>query len=100
VLSDVLLAVDRGDFAALALLDLSAAFATVDYNIFVQRLQTSYGINGSAVQWFRSYLAGRTQRVRCGASIVSIVTDCVNAFISYKAFLRDLILFVLYTADL
>jgi len=33
VLSDVLLAVDRGDFAVLALLDLSAAFDTVDYNI-------------------------------------------------------------------
>jgi len=30
VLSDVLLAVDRKDFAALALLDLSAAFDTVD----------------------------------------------------------------------
>ena len=38
VLSDVLLAVDRGDFAALALLDLSAAFDTVDYNILLQRL--------------------------------------------------------------
>jgi len=49
VLSDVLLAVDRGDFAALALLDLSAAFD----NILLQRLQTSYGINGSALQWFR-----------------------------------------------
>ena len=64
VLSDVLLAVDRGDFAALALLDLLAAgFDTVDYNILLQRLQTSYGINGSALQWFRSYLVGRTQRV-------------------------------------
>ena len=33
VLSDILLAVDRGDFAALVLLDLSAAFDTVDHNI-------------------------------------------------------------------
>jgi len=69
VLSDVLLAVDRGDFAALALLDLSAAFDTVDYNILLQRLQTSYGINVSALQWFWSYLVGRTQRVRHGAII-------------------------------
>ena len=33
VLSDILLAVDRGDFAALVLLDLSAAFDTVDHDI-------------------------------------------------------------------
>ena len=35
VLSDVLLAVDRGDLAALALLNLSAAFDRVDYNILL-----------------------------------------------------------------
>jgi len=33
VLSDILLAVDHGDVAALILLDLSAAFDTVDYEI-------------------------------------------------------------------
>ena len=32
VLSDILLAVDRGDFAALVLLDLSAAFDMVDHS--------------------------------------------------------------------
>jgi len=73
VLSDVLLAVDRGDFAALALLDLSAALDTVDYNILLQRLQTSYSMNGSALQWFLSYVVGRTQRVRRGATISSAV---------------------------
>jgi hypothetical protein len=38
VLSDMLSAVDRGDFAALLLLDLSAAFDTVDYDVLLQRL--------------------------------------------------------------
>jgi len=40
VLSDIMTAVDGGDVAALVLLDLSAAFDTVDHNILCRRLQT------------------------------------------------------------
>jgi len=36
VLSDILLAVDRGDLAALMLLDLTAAFDTVDHDVLLQ----------------------------------------------------------------
>jgi hypothetical protein len=54
VLSDILLAVDRGAFAALVLLDLSAVFDTVDHNILPQRLQTSFGIDDVILNWFRS----------------------------------------------
>jgi len=60
VLSDILAAVDRGDFAALVLLDLSAAFDTVDHDILLQRLLTSFGIGGAALKWFQSYLTSRT----------------------------------------
>ena len=67
VLSDILQAVDERDVAALALFDLSAAFDTVDHNILLQRLQSSYGFDGLALQWFRSYLPGRTQAVRRGS---------------------------------
>ena len=40
LLSDILSALDTGDIAALAMLDLSAAFDTVDHTILLQRLQT------------------------------------------------------------
>ena len=61
--NDILLAMDRQHVTLLVLLDLSAAFDTVDHRVLLRRLEVTYGITGTALQWFRSYLTGRTQRV-------------------------------------
>jgi len=71
VLSDILDALDRGDFAVLTLLDLSAAFDTVDHVTLLRRLKTTYGITGTALVWFTSYLHERKLSVRYrGSSIL------------------------------
>ena len=66
MLTDIREAVDSGDVAALVLLDLSAALDTVDHAM-CRRLQvSSYGLGGNVLDWFRSYLHGRSQYVRRG----------------------------------
>ena len=54
---------DNGEVSMLVLLDLSAAFDTIDHNILLNRLEKRYGITGTALGWFRSYLTDRTQSV-------------------------------------
>ena len=54
VLADILLALDSGNLAVLTLLDLSAAFDSVDHETLLRRLQTSYGLDGTLINWFAS----------------------------------------------
>lgn len=61
--NDLLLAIDKRKLSALVLLDLSAAFDTIDHGILLARLSSSFGITGSALSLLSSYLTNRTQSV-------------------------------------
>ena len=50
------------------LLDLSAAFDTVDHDIFTSVLRRRFGVDGPALNWLSDFLSGRSQVVRVGTS--------------------------------
>ena len=56
VQNDVLQAMNHGHITLLVLLDLSAAFDTVDHTVFLNRLRHRIGIKGTALSWFKSDL--------------------------------------------
>ncbi|XP_038044104.1 uncharacterized protein LOC119718766 [Patiria miniata] len=62
--NNLLRAVDQQQEAVLILLDFSAAFDTINHQLLIQRLRDRYGITGSALDCFQSYLQGRLQAVR------------------------------------
>ena len=64
VSNDILQAPDSKQSVLLVLLDMSAAFDTIDHTILLNTLEVRYGIAGTAHQWFRSYLSDRSQKVR------------------------------------
>jgi len=63
VTNDILTALDRKQSVVLLLLDLSAAFDTLDHNIMLRILENRLGITGVALKWLKSYLTDRTQHV-------------------------------------
>uniref|UniRef100_A0A3B3Y420 Reverse transcriptase domain-containing protein n=1 Tax=Poecilia mexicana TaxID=48701 RepID=A0A3B3Y420_9TELE len=68
VMNDLLMTADQGSPSLLLLLDLSAAFDTVNHTILLNRLQSEIGLSGTALKWFHSYLTNRTEYVSLGQS--------------------------------
>ena len=67
--NDIACSLDRGEVTGLILLDLSAAFDTIDHSILLHRLQSWFGVTGIAAKWFASYLSNRSQQVNINGTI-------------------------------
>ena len=96
VVTDLTEAIDAGDHALLGLLDLSAAFDTVDHDVLIERLSRTYGIRSVALDWLRSYLSCRRQTVFYDGVLSSVRS--LYCGVPQGSVLGPL-LFLLYTAD-
>ena len=65
---DIANAMDTNQAALLVLLDMSAAFDTIDANILIDTLHNRLGVKGTPLKWFRSYLSDRCFAVKVGNS--------------------------------
>ena len=74
VVNDLYESFDRNTPAVLVLLDLSAAFDTVDHDKLLEILENEIGVVDVALDWFRSFLKGRTQKVKIGDSYSDLMT--------------------------
>ena len=69
LVNDVLIGFEGNSGTILLLIDLSAAFDTVDINKLLHILENDIGIRGTALLWFKSFLFGRTQCVKIENSL-------------------------------
>ncbi|MCG8066696.1 MAG: hypothetical protein JAY84_02445 [Candidatus Thiodiazotropha taylori] len=65
LINDWLKHIDQGNVVGAVFFDLKKAFDVVDHEILLQKLAL-YGIKGTALKWFTSYLSNRTQCIMDG----------------------------------
>ncbi|CAB3985703.1 Hypothetical predicted protein [Paramuricea clavata] len=97
VQNDILQALDNGDSVILVLLDLSAAFDTVDHLMLLTRLSKRFGIRGRVLDWLTSYLTSRKLFIRVEGTD-SLLSD-LDCGVPQGSVLGPL-LYSLYTAPL
>ena len=95
--NDVTLNMDKGKVTVLTLLDLSAAFDTIDHNIIIKRLPVCCGVFGTALSWFSSYLTGRYRRVKRANCLLFTLLHSVWC---YSGFVLRPVLYTLYATPL
>ena len=69
VKTDIIQALDNQEVACLILLDLSAAFDTIDHDILLNRLKSRFAVTGVVLQWLESYLKDKPQVVEIGVPL-------------------------------
>ena len=96
--NDLVRATDNGQVTALVLLDLSAAFDTVDHDILLSVLSKRFSITDTVFDWCQSYLNDRTQAFsfanRISSSFIvgcSVPQGSVLGPLEFEAYTEDIV---------
>lgn len=72
LLYSVHIMIDNGESVIVVLINLSAAFDTVNHELLLSRLSLCYGLYGSVLNWFTANLTNRTQFVNINGTTSTI----------------------------
>ena len=88
---------DSGKAVALTLLDLSAAFDTIDHSLLYDCFHDWFGLDGTVLSWIKSYLSNHKQKIKIGDSFSEAV---ILPFGVPQGSVLGPLLFTLYTSPL
>ena len=94
---DIFKEVHRDNIVIVVLLDLSAAFDTIDHSILLKKLCEDFGVTGDVLEWFGSYLMDRFFRVKINGTLSDIL--CLLFGVPQGSLLGP-VLFILYIKHL
>ena len=97
IYNDLLCLSDSQSKVVLLLLDLSAAFDTVNHPLLLKKLEENFGLTGNVLMWFKSYLSNRSFTVTIGKSRSK---KCYLRIGVPQGSILGPILFILYTKEL
>ena len=95
--NDLLIMVDKRDHAVLLLLDLSAAFDTLNHSLLITKLKRNFNLKGNVLKWLESYLQGRSMTIKVNRATSG---KCVLTIGVPQGSILGPLLFILYTAEL
>lgn len=97
VLNGLLVNADSRLVSLVALLDLSAAFDTLDHSVLLKRLELTFGVRDTTLAWFTSYVQNRFQSVIVDGMMSA---PCPLAFGVPQGSVLGPVLFTLYSQPL